>query len=68
MTARLTNLWSIINKGLTFVNAILFGVVFGGMAFFDYKKERYKQVPAWANILLLLLLGFAAIVSMYNFL
>lgn len=67
MTIKRTSLWSIVNKGLTFVNAILFVVIFGGLALFDYEKERYTKVPNWANILLLLALGLVLLVSIYEF-
>lgn len=59
MTAILKQLWSRLNKILTFVNVLLFGLLTFTVTTEELKKAQKKKVPLLANMLLLLFFGLA---------
>lgn len=59
MTAILKQLWSRLNKMLTFVNVLLFNTEV-------LKKAQKKKIPLLPNILLLLFFGLALFAVIYK--
>ncbi|MFD2513941.1 hypothetical protein ACFSRY_08700 [Pontibacter locisalis] len=64
MTAEIRNIWHSVNKVLTIINLILFGLV--TLNIVRYKEIRDKKIPVLANILLLLFLGLGLYAAIYN--
>ena len=66
MTIEIRNAWSILNKGLTFINIVLLGLVTGNIV--SYKATKDKKIPVLANVLLLLILGLGMFAAIYKLL
>lgn len=66
MTLRISYLWNSLNKALTIINLILFGIL--TFNYVPYREIKDKEVPVIANILLLLFLGLGAFAALYKLL
>ncbi len=64
MTIEIRNTWSVLNKGLTFINVLLLGLVTGNIV--SYKATRDKKIPVVANIILLFILGLGLFAAIYQ--
>lgn len=66
MTLEIKNTWNAINRVLTIINLFLFMVLTAQG--FNYKEVKDKTVPAYLNVVLLLVLSFAVFVTFYGLL
>ncbi|RAU84217.1 hypothetical protein [Pontibacter arcticus] len=65
MTLKIAHIWHAINKILTLINVILFGIVTGNVL--GVKATQEKNIPVIANVLLLLVLGLGLFAAIYSF-
>lgn len=64
MTIKIRNFWYSLNKGLTIINLVLFGILTFNIV--PYKEIKDKNIPAIVNILLMLFFGLAVFAALYK--
>ena len=64
MTLRLSKIWQMLNKYLTYINAFLFGL--GTFQVLDFEKIKEKKIPLFWSIFLLIVLLAILFVMTYG--
>lgn len=64
MTKGLRIIWEKVNRILTFVNVLLFGLLTFTVTTEDLKKAQKTKVPLFANILLLVFFSLALVATL----
>jgi hypothetical protein len=64
MTLDIRHIWNSVNKILTVINVLLFGLIL--LRPFDYQKAKATKLPVALNIVLLLILVFIVFAMTYG--